>query len=391
MRLGVVHPTVWPEVRRGTERFIHEYANYMAGRGHEVTVLAASDDGAHVRRERNYVVEYRRRLWRPSWAKLGLYEYHVFAASVPCAVRGRGFDVVHCFNFMDALAAGVPLGGGRPRILLHLVNLPPQVEYRRVASAGGRFLRLAVRRADRVLTVGRRQREYFARRTARADLDLIHPPVDLDEFRLARKPAPDPATILFASAAGDRRKGVRALFRAFGLLARRRGDVRLAVASEAPDKLRGELLELLDAPARERVRDLGLTPRQELPALFGRAAVVALPSMGEAFPLTVAESLAVGTPVVGTNDGGIPELIGDPAVGALFDPGDAVEGEPSNIEGLAAALERGLALAGREETAGACRRAVSGLSWIELGPRYEALLAETAGAATARPEEVEAE
>jgi hypothetical protein len=41
MRIALVHPTYWPEVTRGSERFIHDLGSYLSRRGHEVTVLTA--------------------------------------------------------------------------------------------------------------------------------------------------------------------------------------------------------------------------------------------------------------------------------------------------------------------------------------------------------------
>ena len=50
-------------------------------------------------------------------------------------------------------------------------------------------------------------------------------------------------------------------------------------------------------------------------ALYRRAWVTALPAIGEAFGIVLAESLACGTPVVGSPFGGIPEIIDRPEIG----------------------------------------------------------------------------
>ena len=50
---------------------------------------------------------------------------------------------------------------------------------------------------------------------------------------------------------------------------------------------------------------------------YRSAWVSALPSHDEAFGLVLAEALACGTPVVGSNDGGVPELID--GLSALWD------------------------------------------------------------------------
>lgn len=55
---------------------------------------------------------------------------------------------------------------------------------------------------------------------------------------------------------------------------------------------------------------------------FAQAAVSVVPSLDEAFGYVCIESLAVGTPVLGSRVGGIPEIVRDTVDGFLFTPGD---------------------------------------------------------------------
>ncbi len=71
------------------------------------------------------------------------------------------------------------------------------------------------------------------------------------------------------------------------------------------------------------VHFLDFVPDDELPTLYKSAKVVALPSFYEGFGLPLLESMAYGTPVIGSNVSSIPEVIGD--AGLLvnpLDPGD---------------------------------------------------------------------
>lgn len=60
-----------------------------------------------------------------------------------------------------------------------------------------------------------------------------------------------------------------------------------------------------------RVTFLGRVPPQEVAAVMRRAAVLVVPSRSEGFGTVIIESHACGTPVVGSDVGGIPEAIGD--------------------------------------------------------------------------------
>jgi glycosyltransferase involved in cell wall biosynthesis len=69
-----------------------------------------------------------------------------------------------------------------------------------------------------------------------------------------------------------------------------------------------------------RVRRLAYVPDEDLPALYGGAAAVALVSLYEGFGLPALEALACGAPLVASNRGSLPEIVGD--AGIIVDPLD---------------------------------------------------------------------
>ena len=107
-----------------------------------------------------------------------------------------------------------------------------------------------------------------------------------------------------------------------GLAALERVDgVSLLIAGDGPD------LEAVrqEASARGldgRVRFLGPLAREGVLALFRAADASLLTSSWENFPHTVVEALAVGTPVVATAVGGVPEVVRDGENGLLVPAGD---------------------------------------------------------------------
>ncbi len=95
--------------------------------------------------------------------------------------------------------------------------------------------------------------------------------------------------------------------------------VGLVVAGEGPERaaLERRVHELgLDG----RVRFLGGVGRESVLRLFRAADASLLSSSWENFPHTVVESLAVGTPVISTSVGGVPEVVRDGENGLLVPP-----------------------------------------------------------------------
>lgn len=93
----------------------------------------------------------------------------------------------------------------------------------------------------------------------------------------------------------------------------------------------------LRALARElglggRVRFLGAQPRATVFELLAAADAALLSSSWENFPHMVVEALAVGTPVISTDVGGVGEIVRDDVNGLLVEIGD--------VDGLAAAIRR---------------------------------------------------
>lgn len=350
---------------------MNEFAAYLARRGHEVEIVCSKPGrGATARRE-GYDTLYYRSLWTPAMARLGVHDFHVFPLTTAAHLLRARYDVVHCFNFLDSLAAAALARRSGAKTVLHLTSIPPAVRYRKSVSAGGRLLRAAIQTADEVLVVGAEQQAYFERRFRRR---LIHipAPVDTTVFSLCQTRDVTQPVILCASALDDRRKGGRFLMRAFNGIKRQHPGARLQITSQASAAFQEELLGLVEPGYRRSIEFLGVGRVTDLPGLFGRAAVVVVPSLWEAFSMVVLESLSCGTPVVATSTPEGHEVITD-VIGRTFVPGDFDGAEPANVDGFVEAVDGALDLSARPETALHCRKAAEQYAWTRLGPRYESL------------------
>lgn len=220
----------------------------------------------------------------------------------------------------------------------------------RVEGIGRRRRALAsLRSATKVLAVASQLAQDLALLGTRADLL----PYTAMAARFPVRPAPAEEEILFVGRL-SRAKGVDLLLEAFGRMKHREARLRL-VGPEAGDLDVRSLAEQLGVLDRTRIE--GEVSQEELPAIYGRASCLALPSRSEGLPCVVAEALLVGRPVVATDVGGISELVDD-AVGRLVPPEDV----PSLASALDAVLEERFSPEGLR-----CR--VLPMTWERVGPR----------------------
>ena len=148
-------------------------------------------------------------------------------------------------------------------------------------------------------------------------------------------------------------KGIDVLLDAAAIYERDLGNVLTLIVGD------GELREDLETQAQELglkgVHFLGHQPQPDVAKIYNLADVSTVPSRVEPFGLVAVEAMACGTPVVATNEGGLPDFIHD-GVGVLVDVDD--------VEGLAGAIitEIGSSAKTRKGPA-AAQYALDGFSW----------------------------
>lgn len=140
--------------------------------------------------------------------------------------------------------------------------------------------------------------------------------------------------ILHASRITDRKhedilkeKGITTLLEAFSPLAVKNKDLVLVIAVARPpkkfkeqfqhalDKLNG-YIQLNNLTGRVICKEFNL---EDMPCVFDGVDLFVLASENETFGLVYIESMACGTPVIGTNIGGVPEVITDNYDGFLIE------------------------------------------------------------------------
>ena len=160
---------------------------------------------------------------------------------------------------------------------------------------------------------------------------VIRNPVDIAHFHPApREEAQGPVRILFAGRL-ERRKGVFIITAMVRELLRAHPDALLTVAGGTAGDGGMDYAALIREAAgncADRVEFLGPLPRASLPAVYQKADIFFIPSLFDNSPNTLFEAMASGCACVGSDVGGINEMIDNGINGLLFDitrPVDALD------------------------------------------------------------------
>src|SRR5207302_3161129 len=158
--------------------------------------------------------------------------------------------------------------------------------------------------------------------------DEFKPPPDVQEAQRAASsqfglPAPEEGGYVLFVSTIEPRKNLPTLLEAYSLL-RDHGRVAplpaLAIAGGEGWLYKRVHARIHDLNLSRHVRLLGEVPGPKLPSLYQGARAFALPSLYEGFGLPALEALACGAPVLASNAGSLPEVVG--AAGLLLDPND---------------------------------------------------------------------
>lgn len=356
MRIALLQPCYWPEVRRGTERLVHDLGTTLAARGHEVTLITSHARGREWSLEDGMRVLRTRR--PPKFPPLRWYEDHL--DSVPAAMlallRGR-FDVAHAFHPAYAWGTAKAKRLGGPPFVFSFHGIPERAYLVR-RRYRLEMLKTGIRAADRVTVLSGAAAVPF-RRYLLVEPQVLPGGVFAGSFARADRKAERP-TLVCAASLGDPRKRAELLFAAFAELRRKRPEAVLRIV-RTRDPFMSPLRLTLPAGAEWADGD----STSALAHAYASAHASVLPSVGEAFGLVALESLAAGTPVVAGEGSAPAELLDEGRTGELFGEDDEAS--------LAAAMDRAMALGEGHGTVAECRADAERYDWEHSAPAHEEL------------------
>ena len=234
----------------------------------------------------------------------------------------KDVDVVHshhAFSRLPLSAIYVSHKLGIHSVLTtHTVSFLPELDYfwQAISYSYPKY-RLRLNKVDRIIAVSNAAKRFIQYFTDREDILVIPNGVDIKRFKPKEKKEFG-KNLLYVGRIVPK-KGLHVLLYAMKKVVEKDDEVKLRIAGK------GRLLPLMRSLSKmldidDNVEFLGYVPDKNLPELYRSSDLLILPSItGESFGITLLEAMASGLPVIGTNVGGVPEII--KGCGRIVEPG----------------------------------------------------------------------
>ena len=180
------------------------------------------------------------------------------------------------------------------------------------------FLRMqkrVARRLKHVVTVSETSKQDIIEAFAVAphSLSLVYNGIPTDVFQPMPEVARKPFRIMTTTSADQPLKGLRYLLEAIALLRPRFPQIELLVIGKPREGGETEQ-QLTQHQLHDCVRFVKGIPTEELVRYYAEAEVAVSPSLYEGFGLPAGEAMACGVPIVSSDGGALPEVVGDAGI-----------------------------------------------------------------------------
>lgn len=341
----------YPPTVSGVTLVVQKVARAMVQRGHEVTVITASDHGDPYRDEDEGVQLIRiRAAFNPFWKEAPIP--FIGQNDLEEIVEEVQPDIIHAHEsaFLGMQVARLDQGADLPRVAscyyvprFAARYLSWNDEPREVVESVVRFYSTwFYNHFDHVVFSTAAHRAYFASKDLAVGTSIISNGIDTERYRPpsaetaaqdeeveARHALPPPPRILFVSRLA-KDKEIDVLIEAMPVLwARHRAHLLLAGRGDDRQRLETVTQEL---GLEQCVHFLGFVPEADLPSIYRLSDLFAIASICEVQSLPTLQGAATGLPLVATDAVALPELVHDGVNGFLV--------EPRQPEALAEAVSR---------------------------------------------------
>jgi glycosyltransferase involved in cell wall biosynthesis len=146
-----------------------------------------------------------------------------------------------------------------------------------------------------------------------AGISLVHNGIDTEVFKPLPDVARNPMRLMATCSADAPLKGLRYLLRAYARLLKQYPELELLLVSKPqPGGKTEKLVRRLGIA--DKVKFVNGITTQQMVRYYAEAAIAVVPSVYEGFGLPAGEAMACGVPVVSTDGGALPEVVGDAGV-----------------------------------------------------------------------------
>lgn len=367
---------MFPPISGGSSMYAYEIANALGERGHDVDVYTQSkvDSESMLTRHDNVSL----------YTLTKSRKYFVTFETLYYSLRGRSdidlndYDVIHgtlmpasTIALSDRLTFDTPIvltshSFALSEIFAHSAEKPADYLLKYAFHPMNVVMdNIAARGSNHIIAISEQMRDQLVdqyhidgsritRISHGVDTDRYHPRAGHHEAVSS-----DKCTLLFVGRLISRKQPDLAIE---SLAVADREDVELLIAGTG--RLEPDLEDLArECGVADRVHFLGYVPDEALPTLYSSVDATLFTSNYEGFGLVFMESLASGTPVIGTPVGGIPDIIEDGTTGYICsrDPSafaariKELSDNPTKLQTMSTAA----------------RGAVEGYGWVDVAARVE--------------------
>lgn len=314
MRIGIVCPYSW-DVPGGVQFHIRDLAEHLIALGHQVSVLAPSDDETPLP---PYVVSAGRAVPVPYNGSVARLNFgFLSAARVRRWVHEGDFDVLHIHEPATPSLALLACWSARGPIVATFHTSNPRS---RIMIAAYPILQPALEKISARIAVSE-----YARRTLVEHLggDAVTIPngVDVDFFADAEPKSewqggPEGRTIGFIGRIDEPRKGLPVLMKALPRILEEAPGTRLLVAGRGDEE---EAVASLPEKTRANVEFLGMVSDEDKARLLRSVDLYVAPNTGgESFGIILVEAMSAGAPVLASDLDAFEQVLDGGEAGQLF-------------------------------------------------------------------------
>lgn len=334
MQIGSYFPII-----AGAEVFAQKLSEYLVSKGHNVDVVTLRDGDLKKEEEINGVRVYRVRSLQIPNIRLLSGIFTIASKSIELD-KNQNYDIIHSHLTYPTGQAGTIVKKLRDKPHIITVQGGDLLDYKEFTGKFGGIIRPLISWSLRNCDIVHSVSNYCSNEAEKlgAKKTIIIPngvyledfkPIDeIDKKKLREKYGYNKKIIISVSRLTPK-NGMDVLIRACHRL-RNKHDLVLLIIGDGPQ--REELTILIkDLDMEETVKLMGFIPHEDVPKIMNIADIFVRPSLQEGFGISFIEAMSCRLAIIGTNVGGIPDIIQSEKNGFLV--------EPDNIDDLAKKID----------------------------------------------------